>query len=141
MNKLMVKTELLERFKNLFTISKPDLSYIGNIDEMPLLIPKRWFGESGNIAIPMRVQFDKDWQCEKILIEKAAYDEMLTYFEAYDGKLDGPMLRKVFEFPAEHAPETDGAFRLVCHLRPDDAVDEPKVKPNDEPEGGYVIEI
>ena len=136
----MVKTELFEKFKQLFTIIEPGVTHIGlNIEEKPLLIPNRFFGGEGSIAIPMKVKYDKDWKCEAILVERAAYDDLLSYFDVYEGDFDVPMLRKVFEFPSDHLPETSESFRLVCHLKPDDAVDEPKLK--QEGTGGYTIDI
>ena len=141
MNKLMVKTELFEKFKQLFTVSDPNIVHIGlNVEEKPLLIPRRYFGGTGNIAIPMKVKYDKDWKCEAILLEQSAYDELLSYFDVYDGDFETPMLRKVFEFPSEHVPESSGSFRLVCHLKPEDAVDEPKLK-QEGSKGGYVIDV
>jgi hypothetical protein len=139
MHKLMVKKELFESFKELFTVYEPGVSYIGlHIEEKPLLIPRRYFGGSGNIAIPMKIKYTTDLKCEAILVEKKAYEELMSYFDVYEGEFDGPMLRKVFEFPSEHVPKTGGSFRLVCHLLPDSAIDEPKFKKDGE---GYTIDI
>ena len=140
LNKLMVKMELFDKFKQLFTVYEKEVSFIGaNVQEKPLLIPKRFFGGTGNIAIPMKVRFSKDWKSEAILVKKSDYDEMLSYFDVYDGEFNVPMLRKVFEFPSEHVPETSGSFRLVCHLSPESATSEPKLKQNGGE--GYTIDI
>lgn len=139
MHKLMVKAELFEKFKELFTVYDKDVLWIGpQIVEKPFLIPKRFFGGEGNIAIPMKVKYDKDWKSEAILVEKSAYEDLLSYFDVYVGEYEIPMLRKVFEFPSEHVPETAGSFRLVCHLKPESVIDEPKLKQAGE---GYIIDI
>jgi hypothetical protein len=141
MNKLMVKKELFEKFKGLFTVKEPGVVYIQhNVEDKPLLIPRRFFGGEGSIVIPMQVRYDDKWVCQAIMVEKVDFDDMLSYFEVYEGEFDVPMLRKVFEFPSEHLPDGDGSFRLVCHLRPDDAIAEPKLK-QEGTEGGYVIEL
>ena len=140
--KLLVKKELFDRFKGLFTVYGKDTILVGEHEEKPLLIPKRFFGESGNIAIPMKIKYDPDFNCQAIMVLKSDYREMLSYFHVYEGEFNVPMLRKVFEFPAEHMPqnEKNEPFKLVCYLHEGDTCDEPKVK-KEGSEGGYVIDL
>lgn len=137
--KLLVKRELFDKFQSLFTVYAEGTTAIGEMEEKPFLIPKRYFGGSGNIVIPMKIKFDSDWKSQAIMVQKDAYDEMLSYFHVYEGEFNVPMLRKVFEFPSEHLPGEEEAFKFVCHLYPDDTCDEPKLKSGGK--DGYVIDL
>ncbi len=139
--KLLVKRELYEKFQSLFTVYDSKAVLLGELEERPLLIPKRFFGESGNVVIPMKIKYDSEWACQAIMVENTSFEEMMSYFHVYEGEFNGPMLRKVFEFPSEHLPgEEEGPFKLVCHLFPDDTKDEPKLK-QEGSEGGYYVDI
>lgn len=138
--KLLVKKEIFDNFEKLFTVYGVDTIPMGDLEDKPLLIPRRWFGGSGNISIPMKIKFDADFKCQCIMVKKSDYDEMLSYFRVYEGEFDVPMLRKVFEFPSEHLPnDNQGSFRLVCHINGDDTVNEPKIKQGGK--DGYTIDL
>lgn len=139
--KLLVKKELFEKFQSLFTVYGKDAIPMGELEEKPFLIPKRFFGEKGNVVIPMKIKYDSEWSCQAIMVKQENFQKMLSYFHVYEGEFNVPMLRKVFEFPAEHMPgEEKGAFKLVCHLFSEDTANEPKLKQK-EPQGGYSIEL